>query len=210
MSSKGRRGGARKKSIYLIREVLSDISEEESYGHAPSSDDEASSVESSSDDEYEESDWFICGNRTEPDVVSNEIGTIDTSPIKRTIHGLMWENGAEVPNEPIRKMKQTKTTIKKDYQHLFSTPIDAMFATLPFVFWEITAVEINRYATQFMELKNTKLVVGYKWRPVTVTEVITFFDILIYSMLYPQTGHRVRNAWEDQTVNSWTCHMSQG
>jgi hypothetical protein len=44
--------------------------------------------------------------------------------------------------------KDERKSIKEEYNHLFSTPIDAAFTRSPFVFWEITSMEINQYATK--------------------------------------------------------------
>jgi hypothetical protein len=40
--------------------------------------------------------------------------------------------------------------------------------------------------------------------------MLTYFGILLYSMLYPQTGRRVRSSWDNQTVNPWTAYMGKG
>jgi hypothetical protein len=48
--------------------------------------------------------------------------------------------------------------INNGYKHLFSTPIDAMFALLPCVFWELMCHEINRHAIQYMEAKKMKYI----------------------------------------------------
>jgi hypothetical protein len=29
-------------------------------------------------------------------------------------------------------------------------------------------------------------------------------------MLFPQTGRRMRDSWDDPVRNPWTCHMSKG
>jgi hypothetical protein len=38
--------------------------------------------------------------------------------------------------------------------------------------------------------------------------MITYFGMLIYFMLYPQTGHWLQSAWKDQEFNYWTKSMS--
>jgi len=45
---------------------------------------------------------------------------------------------------------------------------------------------------------------------VTLNEILTYFAILIFSMLYPQTGRRVGTAWKNQQVNTWTAYMTLG
>jgi hypothetical protein len=44
--------------------------------------------------------------------------------------------------------------------------------------------------------KRPRLLCGYKWKDITHQEIMTYFGILMYAMLYPQTGRRIRdNAW---------------
>ena len=39
---------------------------------------------------------------------------------------------------------------------------------------------------------------------------MTYFGILIYAMLYPQTGRRMRESWDSPYQNAWTKFMSKG
>jgi hypothetical protein len=107
---------------------------------------------------------------------------------------LHWENGREIEEEPAEKMKELPSSVKPEYAHLFCEPIDAVFAILPYIFWELMASEINRYAQQFLTTRNRTKISGYQWSLVTVTEVITYFGLLIFAMLYPQMGRRFRSA----------------
>jgi hypothetical protein len=50
---------------------------------------------------------------------------------------------------------------------------------------------------------------GYKWQPVTVQDMLTFFGISMHYMLFPHTGRRMRDEWEDATRNHWTTYMSK-
>ena len=115
--------------------------------------------------------WF---NRTTKEILNVELNNND-SPIADTLGEVTWENGTELQYVPLGKMDHKTSEVKEGYQHLFLTPIDSVFVTLPFFFWEITSVEINQYATQYTKQNNTKLVVGYKWKAVLVNEVITLF-----------------------------------
>jgi hypothetical protein len=85
-------------------------------------------------------------------------------------------------------MEYSPSTVLKDYEHLFSSPIDSMFALIPIVFWEVMVVEINRYADDYLKKKRRKYVCGYCWTPVSVADVLNYLGMLIFSMLYPQTG----------------------
>jgi hypothetical protein len=50
-------------------------------------------------------------------------------------------------------------------------------------------LEINCYASQYKEKSKKNSVIGKKWKPISVGEMITYFGMFIYFMLYPQTGH---------------------
>ena len=41
-----------------------------------------------------------------------------------------------------------------------------------------------------------ELIAGYTWKPVTLNNVMMYFCILMYTMLFPVTGHRMREAWD--------------
>jgi len=92
-----------------------------------------------------------------------------------------------------------------------------MMSIFPLFFWDIIVNEINRYAAQKikkrLEAGNTKrprLLCGYKWKDVTRQEIMTYFGILMYAMLYPQTGRRIREYWDSPYHNAWTKFMSRG
>jgi len=60
----------------------------------------------------------------------------------------------------------------------------------------------NHYASQYMEKYQKKYVHGKTWKPVTVTDMITYFGMLIYlTKLYPQTSQPLHSTWKDQEFN---------
>jgi hypothetical protein len=142
-------------------------------------------------------------------VVSDESDAIESQTVP-SFDGLHWENGTEITQPPQGKMMSTATKLRESHSHLFSTPIDSMFAMLPYTFWELMVLEINRYASQFLVEKKTTYVTGYLWQPVSVSDMLTYFGILIHSMLFPQTGRRMRDAWDDASRNPWTSYMGKG
>jgi hypothetical protein len=85
-------------------------------------------------------------------------------------------------------MDERPASLKQEFKHLFKTPIGGMFATVPYAFWEIMVLGINHYASQYMEKSKKKNVFGKNWKPVSVGDMITYLGMLIYFMLYPQTG----------------------
>ena len=210
---KRRRRVARKRCEHM-RSVLSTVPEEDGLMEAPKS--ESDQSDSSDAEKFDDkvSDWVIFGpsqaglghnNDVEDD---SEEAAEASDPLVSSLDGLLWEHGVEMLDEPRDKMNPAPARILDEYKHLFTTPIDSMFAVLPYTFWELMAYEINRYATQCLDKSTKKLIVGYKWSPVSVREVLVFFAILIYYMMFPQTGRRMRDAWLDQERNPWTAHMS--
>jgi len=54
------------------------------------------------------------------------------------------------------------------------------------------------------------LMIGYKWRDVTLPEVFTFMCILINGMLYPQTVCHMLDWWDSPYKHAWTKFISKG
>jgi hypothetical protein len=48
-------------------------------------------------------------------------------------------------------MDEKPASLKDEFKHLFKTPTDAMFAIMPYAFWEIMALEINHFASHYMD-----------------------------------------------------------
>jgi hypothetical protein len=92
------------------------------------------------------------GSTSEVDSSDTEEDDI-TAGVPTLLH---WENGTNFDTEPTEKMAETPFTVKPEFQHLFGSPIDAVFAMLPYLFWEIMAFEINRYPKQVLENSEKK------------------------------------------------------
>ncbi len=73
-------------------------------------------------------------------------------------------------------------------------------------------MEVYRYAEQKLQSRkgNKQLIVGYKWKPVTLVNVMAHFGILMYAMLYPVAGCQMHEAWDSPYQNAWTKFMSMG
>ena len=222
------RKGRPARKVLLQRAVSSlnaNFSDDEFVGIAPESDDEDGSnnekVASSSDEEASPMDediveWLTFGENecgqyddTSETVQGNNNMVVDDSQTGPLL-GLHWDTTAKVSNPPDIRRATKGCGVKPQYNYLFKTPIDSFFAVIPYIFWEIFCDEINRYAGAYLKKKNTRQICGYIWKPVSINELLTYFGILIFSMLYPQTGRRVRTAWKNQQVNAWTCHMGVG
>jgi hypothetical protein len=98
-------------------------------------------------------------------------------------------------------MTPTTTTLKPRTEYLLTSPLHSMMAILPVAFWDVTVREINQYAAQKIKTqvekkvsKRPRLICGYRWQDVLLQEIMTYFGLLIYGMMYPQTGRRMRVA----------------
>jgi hypothetical protein len=115
--------------------------------------------DTSSDEEEDDMYWYLFGNtqrHTQPVTDDDDDVHVNVQDFA-TISGLHWENGTELTTKPTKLMEEKPTFLKRDYEHLFTTPVDSMFAVMPLVFWEIMACEVNRYADQYLK-KNTYVV----------------------------------------------------
>jgi hypothetical protein len=192
----------------MMETVTCSIEHEDGCMAAPSSDTNESEHFGADLDETS-SEWKILSREElgmPPTPESPELEAAEPLP---AVDGLMWEHGVEITDEPGDIMEPAPATVHEQHRHLFATPIDAMFAVLPNSFWELMAFEVNCYAGQCLDHHPKKLIVGYKWTPVSVQEMLVFFAILIMHMLFPQTGHRMWDAWLDPERNPWTTHMSK-
>jgi hypothetical protein len=137
------------------RLALNDISDDNSsMGAAPGSN-QSSDSESCISDNFAE--WLIFGQENRDPCVDDEL--LDWFENEELSHEeaieanvlepfdcLHWEIGTEVNAGPDDKKQHMVTKIKDGYKHLFTTPVDAMFALMPYVFWELMCHEINYYA----------------------------------------------------------------
>jgi hypothetical protein len=77
---------------------------------------------------------------------------------------------------------------------------------------KIPRKKINHYVEQKSHSKKgkKKLIAGYKWKPVTLNNVMMYFGIPMYAMLNPVNGHFMHEAWDSPNQNAWTKFMSKG
>jgi len=163
-------------------------------------------------DEQDDDNWFLFGNTNSNSLISYlENDPDDEANANSVINGLHWEFDGLINEEPSEKQPPKQTTIKSGCEHLFKTPIDSTLAIFPVHFWEIIKVEVNRYAEQKLcNKQGKKLIAGYKWKPVTLSNIMTYFSILMYGMLYHPTGRRLRDSWDSPYQNAWTKFLSKG
>jgi hypothetical protein len=141
----------------------------------------------------EDDDWlFFPGTNSNFDNTSQlynnrNVDNVQESNMNGPITGLHWNYNGCIASSPKDNYVTKETTVKDGYKHLFNSLIDATLAIFPITFWEIIVREINRYAEQKLnKLKGKKqLIAGYKWKPVTLSNIMTYFGLLVYAMLYP-------------------------
>jgi hypothetical protein len=113
-------------------------------------------------------------------------------PSSHDIDGLHWEFNGTIKELSPMMMPSTNTHMKPGKEHLFKSPVSSMMAIFPLLFWDKIVEEINRYVTQKIKLhvkmktsRRPQLICGYKWTEVKRSEIMTYFGILMYCMLYP-------------------------
>jgi hypothetical protein len=91
-----------------------------------------------------------------------ENGNAEQSPTRNTSNptGLHWETTYEISDIPPQWKSAQGSSVKQEYKHLFQTPIDSMFALIPYMFWEIMVQEVDRYADACLKKKKTKSISG--------------------------------------------------
>jgi hypothetical protein len=198
--SKVKRGPVSKTKLDKLKDQLCAISDEEEYLEAELSEESCDDDSSNGTDldDCEDIEWlFLDGQDSNLKKIqeTNDVSDGEVEDYNRdgyTINGLHWESNGSIEKESDKKMPPRDTTIKPECQNFFKTPIDSVMAIFPIVFWEIIMKESNRYAEFKLKRGNVKrpnLIAGHKWKPLTLHDVMTFFGISIYALLYPQTGH---------------------
>jgi len=194
---------------------------------APDSDDSSIENFETNMDEFEptlEDDWVVFDNPDsnfsksnlsqqcleEEPTLTEPLSASNSSSIPTT--GLHWEYGAEIEEEPVHNKAPKVTTVNDAVKSDFKTPIDCFMKMCPLSLWEVVVSETNRYAEQKIskQVKRKRYFAGYKWVPVTLQDVMTYVGMLIYGMLYPQTGRRMRESWDSPYLSPWTKFMSRG
>lgn len=179
-----------------------------------SSNSEGSDGESNAREE-ETQEWWLFENtdsNLNMDLLESQPNA-DSAPMAISdVVGLHWDCSATVDVEPAHKRNSRGATVKNSCIEFFVTPISSAMSIFPVDFWTTIVDEVNRYAEQKMSKKSRRktLVSGYKWKDVTLSEVLTFMGLLIYGMLYPQTGRKMLEWWDSPYKNAWTKFMSKG
>ncbi len=196
--------------------LLTRLSDDEEGKGAPSSDESCCLVDEQDDSDV--SDWDIFEDCA-PIFGGNEDDkpNIKGTEVANSIDGLHWEFNGNIHQLSPGVMAPENTKIKSGKESLFRTPLSSMMSIFPLIFWDKIVKEVNRYAQQKIkhrvrrqDTRRPRLICGYKWVDVTRAEIMTYFGILMYSMLYPQTGRRIRDYWKSPMLSAWTKFMSCG
>jgi hypothetical protein len=171
-----------------------------------------------------ENEWYLFSNQdsnfNKQNVLEQNVEEEDNYDANNSISnvggipevGLHWEYGGEIDESDIPALATKTSTVKQDFLHKFRSPIDSFFMMCPICLWEVVVLETNRYADQKLKKleKRKPYIAGYKWVPVSLQDIMTYYGVLIYGMLYPQTGRRLRDYWESPYLSPWTKFMSRG
>ena len=196
-----------------MHDRLTAVSDEEDRHEAPPSE-SGSTTDSGSITSYNSFDWGVTNSPNKN--VDEEQATTEAAEVGEIPSGIHWEFQGTIRNLPEGKMKPSPTTVRCGYEKYFQSPIDAVMAVFPMIFWETIRDEVNKYAqykiTQKQKeklVKRPRLIASHQWTAVTLQEIMTFFGILIYFMLYPQSGRRMRDTWDSPYHNAWTKFMTK-
>jgi hypothetical protein len=216
---KNRRGWQPKARRSKVTDPLTALSDDELTMEAPESDascgeEITEDASDASNDEYDEDDWlFKMHPQSNSEFLLRDTNFEEDSDDHDIVPeiGMHWEFDGTITQEPNMKMPMKATTVKPGLETHFKCPIDAYMAVLPLELWEVVVQEVNRYAEQQLAEKKQKrrLISGLKWMQVTVNDIMTYFGILIYSMLYPQTGISMHDSWDSPYFSPWTKFMSR-
>ena len=115
------------------------------------------------------------------------------------VNGLEWRTDLLL-DYPKTLSNLPKTRLKEEHKHNFNrNPLNAFLAFLPISFWENHRKETNKYALLYMKAKNTLKsfkIHGYKFREVTIQELMIFYGILIQMTTRPMPGRPYTDCWK--------------
>lgn len=94
---------------------------------------------------------------------------------------LVWTYGGHVPSPQI---PQKRTSILKDKERLFHTPLASLFCFFPIELWKIIVNRTNEHAA-FTKEKNGKFIWPHN---TNLKEMMQFFRILLLMTLHPTPG----------------------
>jgi hypothetical protein len=107
------------------------------------------------DKEDDPIEWMLFGTREEEMSPTQELPDCDENSFIQ-LQGLHWETDNTIKQRSSRVMNYKSSEVHDDYKHLFTSPIDSMFAVIPLVFWEVLSEEVNRYANDYIRSKKKR------------------------------------------------------
>jgi hypothetical protein len=113
------------------------------------------------DEEDDPLEWMLFGTREEEMSPTQELPDCDENSFI-WLQGLHWETDNTIEQRSSRVMNYKSSEVHDDYKHLFTSPIDSMFAVIPLVFWEVLLEEVNRYANGYIRSKKKEICMRIK------------------------------------------------
>jgi hypothetical protein len=139
-------------SDIAVKEQLQCMSDDEFEGEAMSSDNSLSSDDDDAAKYDSNDDWEIVEEKQQTWLPDDKERSPISSRKDEAINGIHWVFNGEISNLSPRMMEAKNTTIKNGMESNFKSPLSSMMSVFPLFFWDIIVQEINRYATQKVQI----------------------------------------------------------
>jgi hypothetical protein len=121
---------------------------------------------------------------------------------------ITWRRNVQLPIHP-SKSTFGCTSLKKDAQSKFETPLQSFLAFLPVPIWQTMLKETIRFCAQQREAHPHGFISGNPWSSeLTLTELMTFISILLEMTLHPTPGRSYVHMWTNQSLYPFTKHIT--
>ena len=132
------------------------------------------------------------------------------------INGLKWDMNGRL-NAPQglsyrQKTKIIETDDSNGGKQTFRTELESLLAFLPLRFWVYHLNECNKYVDQLQKKtgKGSKKIAGSNWKTLNISELMTFYAILIQMVCRPSPGKRYEECWDHTDGWFTNCkHMTK-
>ena len=169
---------------------------------------------SSNFDDYEEA--FVDDMNVTPNLNITDGSPKTMKNDNQEFIGIDWELDGILDSNVLQYNKNEKTQLKVEFAEYFDIPIQCFLAFLPITFWICFLKEINVFAQQEIQKEakknpnNIGTFKGYKWDgPITLSELMTFFGIMIYMVLNRLTGYDLSEYWNRRDEYPFTSYLSR-
>ena len=121
--------------------------------------------------------------------------------------GFRWSSEASL-RAPVQLSQRGRSRVKPDRVGCFATPLNSLLAFIPLKMFKSIAVYSNDYARNIMAASSSRNISGARWtHDITISEIMTFFGVLVHMVLRPTPGNSYTNCWSDQGWHPYMKHM---